>query len=491
MAGTATIVGGDTVQLYLNPAEYQLAQDALTKLGQGFSDGDVLTNLGSPPIKGDLNIYQVPGGGLVQLPKGAQGIVLTGSDPTTLVGQNTLEVLIGNQGDDTIAGAGGSGTIIAGDGNNTIYTGQLPSEHGNKNPGDFEVDVGAGNNVIFLEGGNDTVNALAVGNDTVYLSDKIPTADIEASGNVTIVDQSNSHDNTALTLSGGGNFTISASAPENLDQTGNGSLNFTGTGNDTLTLGSGNDTINDAGSATILGGGGNNEITIGGGAASIGAAGNNDVTLTHSAVVTVSGGGNDTVHAAAGTEVDQLGNSNLNFVGQGNDTIFLGSGNDTITDAGAATVYGGAANFSFTGGTGDEQVVAGTGNATVTAGSGDATLIGGSGDNLFTAGSGSTKILAGGGGGHDTFIGGTGTDTMSGLGAASNVFEFDTAHAGGSHTITDFTEGRDKIDLAGYDSAAALASATTGGGNTILTLSDGTQITLTNFTGLKASDFTS
>jgi serralysin len=490
VAGTATIVGGDTVQLYLNPAEYQLAQDALTKLGQGFSDGDVLTNLGSPPIKGDLNIYQVPGGGFVQLPKGAQGIVLTGSNPTILVGQNTKEVLIGNQGDDIIAGAGGSGTIIAGDGNNIIYTGQLPSDNGNKNPGDFEIDVGKGNNVIFLQGGNDTVNALAGGNDTVFLSDKIPTADIEASGNVTIVDQSSSHDNTALTLSGGGNFTVFASAPENLDQTGNGSLNFTGVGNDTITLGGGNDTVYDAGSATLLGGGGENEITIGGSSASIGTSGNDNITLTHSAVVTVSGGGTDTVHAVKGTEVDQLGKGNLDFIGQGNDTIFLGSGNDTITDAGAATVYGGAANFSFTGGTGNELVVAGTGNATVTAGSGKATLIGGSGDNVFTAGSGSTKILAGIGG-HDTFLGGTGHDTMSGLGAASNVFEFDTSHAGGSHTITDFSEGRDKIDLAGYDSATALSNAQVVGGNTILTLGDGTQITLTNFTGLKASDFTS
>jgi Ca2+-binding RTX toxin-like protein len=396
--GTATIVGGDTVQLYLNPAEYQAAQDALFQLGDGFSDGQVLTSLKSHPIRGDLNIYNVPGGGIVSLPKGAQGIVLTGDDPTFLLGRSAEEVLIGNQGNDTISGNGGSGTIIAGDGNNLILTGPLFGGFGfgfggGNNQSSFEIDVGTGNNTIVVRGGSDTINALAGGNDTIVLTGRVDSLAVNSPGNVTITDNSNKHDGTSITLTGGGN---------------------------------------------------------------------------------------DTVQAGKSTEVVDQG-VKLDFIGQGNDTVYLGAGTDTVTDAGSATVYGGAGDFTFTGGTGSDSVVVG---------SGDATLIGGTGDNVFTGGSGFTSMHAGSGA-NDTFIGGTGTDSMDGSGATSNVFEFDTAHAGGSHTIANFTENRDKIDLAGYDSQAVLNNAQVVGGDTILHLGDGTTITLTNFTSLKASDFTS
>jgi hypothetical protein len=42
---------------------------------------------------------------------------------------------------------------------------------------------------------------------------------------------------------------------------------------------------------------------------------------------------------------------------------------------------------------------------------------------------------------------------------------------------------------AGYNTATVLKNAKVVGGSTILNLGDGTTITLSNFTGLKASDF--
>src|SRR5262249_8858939 len=215
MPGTATIVGGDTVHLSLNPAEYQAAQNALFQLGQGFSDGNVFQSLYSHPINHDLNIYNVPGGGVVQLPTGAQGIVLTGDDPTLLYGNATQELLVGNQGDDVILGNGGFGTIIGGDGNNLILTGGPgasqgsqgnqgnQNNHGHHNgngngnqgnqgtPGNFEIDLGSGNNTILVQGGSDTINALAGGTQTVVLSGNVGSLDINEDsngGSATIID---------------------------------------------------------------------------------------------------------------------------------------------------------------------------------------------------------------------------------------------------------------------------------------------------------------
>jgi hypothetical protein len=103
-------------------------------------------------------------------------------------------------------------------------------------------------------------------------------------------------------------------------------------------------------------------------------------------------------------------------------------------------------------------------------------------------GGGFTSMTAGGGS-RDTFIGGTGTDDMNAKGAESAIFEFDSAHGGGQHTIANFDTKADKLELVGYGSSYALSHAVVSGGNTIVTLQDGA-IALTNFTHLTASNFT-
>jgi Ca2+-binding RTX toxin-like protein len=403
MAG-ATIVGGANVTLSLDPAEYAAAQQALAAIGKGYAQGFVLHDMSDAPVPGALNIYNVTDGDggsqhaghhhddddTYHLKTGAQGIVLTGHDAATIIGRSTQEVLIGNQGNDTIDAAGGTGTVIAGDGNNLIKTG---------NSDGLTIIVGKGHNTIDLQHGNDLVTALG-GKQTINLTGDVKSAVITGSGDRTI-----------------------------------------------------NDTANTAGGAAITVSGGHNTIYA-----------HQDLSI----------------HATTGVEVHQSGNGTLDFIGAGNDLLYLGSGNDTVVEAGAATVHGGKGQLWFQGGAGNESVQAGSGNAT---------LFGGSGHDFFAAGGGFTTMIAGTG--DDTFVGGSHSDLMDGQGAKSNVFEFDKSAHGGFHVITNFTEGRDKIDLVGYDTTSAFNHAQAIGGNTVITLDSGkTEIVLTGFTNLQKSDFT-
>ncbi len=413
MAGTATIVGGAKVTLSLNPAEYAAAQQALSAIGKGYTQGFVLDNINDAPIPGSLNIYDLsddddpgpPGhwahhdGGdrgqlgdddTYRLKAGAQGIVLTGNEGATIIGHKGPEVLIGNQGNDIINAAGGSGTVIAGDGNNLIETG--------KNA-DLTIIVGDGQNTIDLQGGNEIVTTLG-GKQVINLTDDVKSAVIEGSGDRVINADGGAPSGSTLSVSGGHN-TIYAS-------------------------------------------------------------------------------GDLSIHATTGVEIVQSGNGTLDFSGTGNDLLYLGSGADSVVEAGSATVYGGKGELFFKGGSGNESVLAG---------SGDATLFGGSGHDFFRAGSGITTMIAGTG--DDTFVGGSHADLMDGSGAQSNVFEFDESARGGYHVVTNFTEGRDKIDLVGYDTTQAFNHSQVIGGNTVITLDGGkTEIVLTGFTNLQKSDFT-
>jgi Ca2+-binding RTX toxin-like protein len=398
MAGTATIVGGTKVTLSLDPAEYAAAQQALSAIGQGYAQGFVLSEMTDPLHPGALNIYDVPDpvsrghnpAPTYELRAGAQGIALTGNGAVTIVGRDSPEVLMGNQGNDTINAAGGTGTVIAGDGNNLITTGKTDG---------LNIVVGSGYDIIDLQHGNDIVTTLG-GKQTINLTNDVKSAVISGSGDRTIHDASDAIGGSAITVSGGQN-TIYTS---------------------------------------------------------------HDVTI----------------HATTGVEVIQSGHGSLDFAGVGSDLLYLGSGDDTVVEAGSATVYGGKGQLLFQGGAGDESVHAGSGNAT---------LFGGGGHDFFRAGSGFTEMIAGTG--NDTFVGGSHADLMDGLGAKSNVFEFDQSAHGGFHVIANFTEGRDKIELVGYDTTSAFNHAQTVGGNTVIALDSGkTEIVLTGFTNLQKSDLT-
>jgi Ca2+-binding RTX toxin-like protein len=95
--------------------------------------------------------------------------------------------------------------------------------------------------------------------------------------------------------------------------------------------------------------------------------------------------------------------------------------------------------------------------------------------------------------GVDTLAGGSGVDTLSG-GSGSDVFVFENLTA--TVTVTDFTDGADKIDVSGFGFTdyTALQSAiliTQSGSNTLLEYDPDTSMTIQNLTAtsLGSDDF--
>ena len=118
---------------------------------------------------------------------------------------------------------------------------------------------------------------------------------------------------------------------------------------------------------------------------------------------------------------------------------FVGSpGADTL-------VAGGRDDFVF-GGEGDDTLDGGAGNDWIFGGEGVDTLDGNAGNDRLIGGEGRDTLE--GGAGDDWLSGGAGTDTLTG-GAGADTFAY---HAGdGSDTITDFSDGEDKIDLSSLE----------------------------------------
>ena len=231
--------------------------------------------------------------------------------------------------------------------------------------------------------------------------------------------------------------------------------------------------------------------------------------------------GNNTIAAGSGNNlVGLFGGNNLVYAA-GNDTVFAGGGNDTIgAGSGNTTLVGGSGNATLLGGTGNGLLVGGSGNAvlfagdgataaaappqgasaagTRAAGSGAVTLMGGAGNSNMIGGAKGDMIVGGsgnstlfGGGGNDTLVGGTGRSTLYG-GTDNNLFVFSTVFGGGRAVIGDFgASAGNRLAIQGYGTSAAdlVRNAVTSGGNTAITLGDGTQITLIGFTGLNTSHF--
>ena len=280
--------------------------------------------------------------------------------------------------------------------------------------------------------------------------------------------------------------------------------------NGTLIAGSG-DTLLRGGPAasTFLGGGGND--TIAGGGQVFTGGGNNTVFL-NAIGSTVAAEGRDTIVASSGTDlVGARGSSVLVFGGAGRLTFVGGSAGSTVAGgSGSVTVFGGAGGGEFFAGTGgSSSLVGGSGGGTfvgrangdqlfatgsartvLIAGAGNETLSGGgsTGANVYVAGSGTT--LAVGGSGDETFFTGGGDATFGG-GAGRDLF---VIRSGGARTITlaDFTAGQDQVSFQGYAAnviPAALATASTSGGSTSISLTDGTRVVFSGVGSLAASSF--
>ncbi len=184
------------------------------------------------------------------------------------------------------------------------------------------------------------------------------------------------------------------------------------------------------------------------------------------APVTIVGGGSNDILFANGTAN-----------GTGSNFIIAGAGNETLTGSGAS-----ASNVFF-GGSGADVIAAGNGASTIVAGSGAATISGGSASTAIFTGTGSDIVL--GGSGADYVQAGAGNATLF-AGSGMDLIGVINGQAGGSLVVSGFRTAIDHISAQGYAAAPVVAS---GGGNTVLTFSDHTQVTLLGVASLPGAAF--
>ena len=315
-------------------------------------------------------------------------------------------------------------------------------------------------------------------------------------------------------------------------------------GDDTLKGGSGDDTLDGGrGDDRLEGGAGEDRLE--------GGRGNDDLEGGPGDDTLIGGEGRDTLNGRSGTdEVSYAGSDAGVHVsldsgrGRGGDaegdrlsqveSVKGSRHGDTLEGGRQAEVLDGASGAdSLSGGRGDDTLIGGSGDDTLAGGEGADDLRGGGGTDRVTyaeaqagvsaslatpgtggiasgdqisgveqlvgsrhddtlEGSGRDDLLLGGAG-DDRLIGGAGSDTLTG-GAGWDVFVADRGDA----RITDFTNGRDRIDISGLDLdtddlAQVLEGARQQGGDVVVDLTQvgGGRLRLEDFNerDLDAADF--
>ena len=247
---------------------------------------------------------------------------------------------------------------------------------------------------------------------------------------------------------------------------------------------SGNDVINSRGSDTITAGGGTDIVYASGAAATVnGGAGT---------LIFVAGGGNDSAGGGGSTAILYGGAGLDTLIGAGGtgSVLVAGTGNATLVGGGGsgAVMFGGLGTTSFLGSVG-----------------GSDTMIGGAGNNSFTTTHGDIVF---GGAANDAFnltggeivVEGTGSDSVTFYAGASTVFggtgatAFTLSTGGGVDSAVIGFTAADHLTLAGVSAAAAasaVAHAATGSYGTMLSLADGTTLTLFGVASLNPAQVSS
>ena len=205
-------------------------------------------------------------------------------------------------------------------------------------------------------------------------------------------------------------------------------------------------------------------------------SGSNSIVVTTSSSIFAAA--NDTVSATAASTIFGASSGVTKFAASGaGSSITGGAGGFVGTVSGANSTLVGGTSASIVNVTGANSLaVAGSAGVTginESASSGSETIatnpLGNTGSMVAILGSGADSVL--GGSGASTITGGTGKD----------VFAFIKGHAGGSEVIIGFNAS-DNLAFAGYGyTAANLPTESVGALGDVITLSDGTTITLAGF----------
>lgn len=349
------------------------------------------------------------------------------------------------------------------------------------------------NQTILAGGGNLTFNAvvgesgtIAAGSGNVYFS--APSGVVDGTWLFLFDDTTPAASNTVV--AGGAKAVIQDSAGEaNLFELGQQAATVGAFGADTI--------IGGTGQATVFLNGGGSEVQGGTGPLEVVANQPGNTVTTGSAPTTVfaNTGGNTVIGGTGGVVyVAQPSSISGSFfeAGAGNATVFALSGSSGIYQAGTgelifvatsgssstltgavgttpAIVFGDAGgNVVFNDQAAINILVASGDNATLNA-------AGSEGGNAFfnDVGPGNAAVLIGGSY-YDWFIGGAGNATMEG-GSGHNFFQFIAGQGGGNDLITNWNPN-DLIQI--YNYAPNTVGEKTTGGGAVITLPDGTAITV-------------
>ncbi|MCU9837921.1 hypothetical protein OEZ49_09095 [Ruegeria sp. WL0004] len=371
----------------------------------------------------------------------------------TLAGNTSGNDLRGDDGDDVLIGRDGNDTL-RGDDQDDILNGGLGADQLNGGAGTDTAsyaDATSGLMVVLLNPGSNTGEAAG---DT-YLS----IENLLGSG----FDDNLTGNSSANLIEGGtGNDTLFGEGGDDTLRGGTGEDGLNGgTGSDTAdyseaTAGVNADLSNAAGNTGEARGDtySNIENLMGTGFGDTLTGTNGDNTLSGMA-------GDDLLHGNGGTD---------NFDGgEGSDTVSYSGGSFVVVDLEDNSANAGeAAGDTFTG----VEHLIGTDNS-------DDLLGDDAGNNLF--GGGNVDNLNGRGG-DDTLRGGAGNDSLTG-GSGADHFMVETGM--GNDVVTDFALGEDSIDFSLLSSAErdAVTFSTNGSGHRVMTLGDGSTMTLTGVAG--------
>ena len=242
-----------------------------------------------------------------------------------------------------------------------------------------------------------------------------------------------------------------------------------GAGNDRIFLGDGSESIGGALGDTLAGGTGLNQFLDG-------HLGNQSILGGTAGTETIWGGPGDTIRGGSG------GNEFIDGA-RGNQSIVGGSG-------GNETIWGGAGD-TIQGGSGGNETIAGVSGETITGGAANTFFDATSGNESIVAGSGNSTIW---GGAHDTIQGasGSGSALMGFAGGNETLWDNGTTSSGHDSVSTFSQAGGDRVSLNSATDTIAnvVGTASTSGGNTTVTLHDGSTITFIGISGVNNTFFT-
>ncbi|WP_259916945.1 nidogen-like domain-containing protein [Jannaschia sp. M317] len=376
--------------------------------------------------------------------------LIGGSGDDSLSGTATANVISGSDGDDTLVGRGGNDTLN----------------------GDNEDDVlNGGEGADRLNGGR--------ANDIASYEDA--TTGVQANLGNSAANTGEAAGDTYNSIEG----LMGSAFNDTLIGDGNDNLIIGGAGDNTLNGGGGNDTLRGGtGSDAHIGGSGSDtadysEAASGVRASLFDASGNTGEARgdTYNSIEGLMGSAfNDTLEGTSNAQMIMgLAGDDLILERGGADTIDGGEGLNTLSYENANTFVvvdledstanrGAASGTTITG----IQNLVGTTAADDLLGDAEANMLSGGGnvDNLN------------GRGGDDTLIGGAGNDQLTG-GDGADSFVVETGM--GNDTVTDFSLSEDSIDYSRLSSAerAAVTFSANGAGDRVITLGDGSTMTLT------------